>query len=48
MLSAIAMVAQAFIIATILDGVIIGNKLLPLRIQHRPLPLMPAVTSPIL
>lgn len=30
MLSAIAMVAQAFIIATILDGVIIGNKLLPL------------------
>ena len=30
MLSAIAMVAQAFMIATILDGVIIGNKLLPL------------------
>ncbi|MCP3129813.1 cysteine/glutathione ABC transporter permease/ATP-binding protein CydD [Shewanella sp. KJ2020] len=30
MLSAVAMVAQAFIIATILDGVIIGNKLLPL------------------
>ncbi|EGM70936.1 heme ABC transporter permease/ATP-binding protein CydD [Shewanella sp. HN-41] len=30
MLSALAMVAQAFMIATILDGVIIGNKLLPL------------------